>query len=202
MLNTTSADIGKMRKKIIALLLGFLVLAIVYYTFFGAGLTFEKGLRQIKSIDEKYGIKKDMFVPADANETANYTNELKALKANLESAAESKARSALVLLVESRIYAVYAQTNMFYGAYAYKRISRVKYECKAGETAMVAKDYFENARESAHKALSMRSSFVESYRDFADAAGIEEKGLVELALQSISQSSDEIVKSIDAYCPK
>src|SRR3989344_590409 len=146
-----------MGKKLGALLL-IVIVAVIAYFAFGKnifGTSFEQGFAQIGGVDGKFGIEENMLMPANANETANYISELSSLKAQFENAPESKEKSALLLLVGSKIDAADAQKSMIEGAEAYRRMSRVKYECGEGETARVAKTHLENALDSALKALNL-----------------------------------------------
>ncbi|MBI2530320.1 MAG: hypothetical protein HYW05_04220 [Candidatus Diapherotrites archaeon] len=195
-----------MGKKLGALLLIAIIAVIAYFAFgkdiFGNifGNSFEGGLAQIGGVDGKFGIEENMLMPANANETANYISELDSLKAQFENAPESREKSALLLLIGSRIYAADAQKSMIDGVEAYRRISKVKYECGEGETAGVAKIDFGKAAENAERALSLRGTFIENYPDFAETAGIGSTDISGLALKAIAESAGELVKNIEAYC--
>ena len=191
-----------MGKKLGALLL-IVIVAVIAYFAFGKnifGTSFEQGFAQIGGVDGKFGIEENMLMPANANETANYISELDSLKAWFENAPESREKSALLLLVGSKIDAADAQKAMVEGAEAYRRMSRVKYECGEGETAIVAKTHLENSLDSALKALNLHSTFIENYADFAKTAGISETDTGVLALRALSESAEELIKYIDAYC--
>ncbi len=194
--------------KKIALMMIVVIIAIGYYAFqnnfFGIGnffgTSFESGFAQIGEIDSKYGIGETALIPANADETQNYISELGALKTEFESGAASREKSALALLVESKINAADAQKGMIEGAEAYRRMSKVRYECGEGETAMVAREELGGAMDSAHKALSLHGIFIENYADFAETAEMGEEDISALVLKALSESAEELIKYIDAYC--
>jgi len=191
-----------MGKKLIALLAIAVIIAIAYFAFGKSlfGTSFESGLAQIGEVDSKYGIGETNLIPENANETANYISELDSLKAQFENAPESREKSALLLLVGSKIDAANAQKSMIGGAEAYRRISKVKYECGEGETASVAGINFGKAVEYAERALSLRGTFIENYPDFAETAGTGPTDTGTLALRALAESAGELVKNIEAYC--
>ncbi len=189
------------KKLIVAVLV--VVVIIIAYLAFGSnifGNSFEGGLAQIKEIDAKYGTGKGALIPGERSETPNYMNELDALRGNFARAPEGRDKSALLLLVDSKVSAAFAQMSIIAGSEAYRRISKVKYECGEGETASVALMNFKKAVENAERALSLHETFLENYPDFAESAGITETSISALALKALSESAGELVKNIEAYC--
>ncbi len=191
-----------MGKKLIAVLIVAIVVVIAYFAFGKNifGISFEGGFAQIKEIDVKYGTGEGALIPEDRSETSNYMNALEGLRAGFGSAPESREKSALLLLINSKVSASFAQMSIIAGSEDYRRISKVSYECGEGETARVAGINFEKAVENAERALSLHSTFIENYADFAKTAEISETDTDALALKALSESAEELIKYIDAYC--
>lgn len=191
-----------MGKKLTAVLIVAIIVVIAYFTFGKNifGTSFEGGFAQIKEVDGKYGTGEGALIPEERSETSNYMNALDALRAKFRSGIAGREQSALLLLVDGKVNAAFAQLGIIAGSDAYRRISKVEYECGEGETANIAKINFEKAVENAERALSLRGTFLENYPDFAETAKIKEDDISALALKALSESAAELVKNIEAYC--